>query len=95
MEPTLSRIIAAAGITAFLGIAAAALPALADLPARKLKPTLPAADSSDVQARELRGQDRATVASATEGRLVSFATRDLDIGKLDAAAFGDGEEVAR
>lgn len=96
-EPTLSRSLAAAGAAAVLGLAfAASVPALADLPARKLKPTLPAtSDSADRDAGAIRGHDSGEGASATQGRVVSFATRDLEIGKLDANAFGDGEDVTR
>ena len=85
--------LAAAGITAFLGFSAASAPAVADLPARKLKPTLPIAATAGEQAHDARRREGIESASATQGRAVSFATRELDIRKLDANAFGDGEDV--
>lgn len=92
------RIPVRAGAFAAVAATACALlgpPAGADVTKRPLKPTLSAADKLGEAAGTLRGRPPAAAGTDSEARLVSFATRDMDIKKLDAAAFGDGEDVVR
>jgi len=92
-----SRALAAIGLLACLVLALqAATAADADVTGRSLRPSLPddggVADSA--KASERFGK-RDISLTAAQGRLVTVATRELDIGKLEPAAFGDGEDVAR
>jgi hypothetical protein len=88
-----------AGTLAAVAATACALlgsPAGADVTKRPLKPTLAAAAGKhDAATGPLRSRTAAASGADSEARLVSFATRDMDIRKLDAAAFGDGDDVVR
>lgn len=82
--------------TALVALLTLASPALADLPGRALKPTLlvaPEPGDAVAHIRNRSGTDAKAVAAG--GHVVSLATRDFDVGKLDANAFGDGEDVKR
>ncbi len=84
------------GRAALVALLALASPALADIRARNLKPTLPAAaEAGDAAAQAHTRAGANAMAVAQGGHVVSFATRDFDVGKLDADAFGDGEDVKR
>ncbi len=90
--------IARAGSLAAVAATACVLlgsPVSADVTKRPLKPTLSATEPHDVSAGTMRSRAATTAATDTESRVVSFATREMDIKKLDAAAFGDGEDVVR
>lgn len=97
--PARARAPASAGTLAAVAATACALlgsPAGADVTKRSLKPTLAtAAGKHDTATGPLRGRTEAASGTDSEARLVSFATRDMDIRKLDAAAFGDGDDVVR
>lgn len=92
-----------AGLAALLALGSAVLcspvlcsAVLADIRARNLKPALPvAAEAGDTGAQAHNRTGANAMAVAQGGHVVSFATRDFDVGKLDADAFGDGEDVKR